>query len=51
MDYPLLESLGYDPFFIPSNIKSDSGTEYRFAAEGWDNQYAAHHPHGVLAGL
>ena len=37
---PLLEALGYQPMFIASNIKSESGTEYQIPYKGWDSEYA-----------
>jgi hypothetical protein len=37
---PLLEALGYEPVFIASNIKSESGTEYQIPYKGWDSEYA-----------
>lgn len=37
---PFLEVLGYQPIFIPSNIKSESGTEYHIPYKGWDSEYA-----------
>jgi hypothetical protein len=37
---PFLEVLGYQPVFIASNIKSESGTEYQIPYKGWDSEYA-----------
>ena len=37
---PLLKSLDYQPVFVPSNIKSESGTEYHIPYKGWDSEYA-----------
>jgi hypothetical protein len=37
---PLLETLSYQPVFIASNIKSESGTEYQIPYKGWDSEYA-----------
>lgn len=37
---PLLEALSYQPVFIASNIKSESGTEYQIPYKGWDSEYA-----------
>ena len=37
---PLLEALGYQPVFIASNIKSESGTEYQIPYKGWESEYA-----------
>src|ERR1035437_3752610 len=37
---PLLEALYYQPVFIASNIKSESGTEYQIPYKGWDSEYA-----------
>ncbi|MEI6137958.1 MAG: DNA methyltransferase [Mariniphaga sp.] len=37
---PFLEALGYHPIFIPSNTKSESGTEYQIPYKGWDSEYA-----------
>jgi hypothetical protein len=38
---PLLKSLGYQPIFVASNIKSESGIEYQIPYKGWDSEYAA----------
>lgn len=37
---PLLKALDYQPVFVPSNIKSESGTEYHIPYKGWDSEYA-----------
>jgi hypothetical protein len=37
---PLLEALGYQPVFVASNIKSESGIEYQIPYKGWDSEYA-----------
>ena len=37
---PFLEALSYQPVFIASNIKSESGTEYQIPYKGWDSEYA-----------
>jgi hypothetical protein len=37
---PFLESLGYKPIFVVSNIKSESGIEYQIPYKGWDSEYA-----------
>ncbi len=37
---PFLEVLGYQPVFVPSSIKSESGTEYQIPYKGWDSEYA-----------
>lgn len=37
---PFLEALDYQPVFIASNIKSESGTEYQIPYKGWDSEYA-----------
>jgi len=37
---PFLEVLDYQPVFITSNIKSESGTEYQIPYKGWDSEYA-----------
>lgn len=37
---PLLKALEYQPVFIASNIKSESGTEYHIPYKGWDSEYA-----------
>lgn len=37
---PLLEALSYQPVFVASNIKSESGTEYQIPYKGWDSEYA-----------
>jgi hypothetical protein len=37
---PFLEALGYQPIFMASNIKSESGTEYHIPYKGWDSDYA-----------
>ncbi len=37
---PCMEALGYQPIFIASNIKSESGTEYQIPYKGWDSEYA-----------
>lgn len=37
---PILETLNYEPVFIASNIKSESGTEYQIPYKGWDSEYA-----------
>jgi hypothetical protein len=37
---PFLEALNYDPTFISSNIKSESGIEYQIPYRGWDSEYA-----------
>jgi len=38
---PFLEALGYQPVYVSSNIKSESGTEYQIPYKGWDSEYAA----------
>lgn len=38
---PFLEALGYQPVYVASNIKSESGTEYQIPYKGWDSEYAA----------
>lgn len=38
---PLLEALGYQPIYVASNVKSESGTEYQIPYKGWDSEYAA----------
>jgi hypothetical protein len=43
---PFLEALGYNPVFIASNIKSESGTEYQIPYKGWDSEYAPFDSHG-----
>ncbi|NJK96783.1 MAG: hypothetical protein HC905_19365 [Bacteroidales bacterium] len=37
---PFWEALDYQPIFIASNIKSESGTEYQLAYKGWESEYA-----------
>ncbi len=37
---PFLEALGYQPVFIASNVKSESGIEYQIPYKGWDSEYA-----------
>ncbi len=37
---PFLESLGYQPVFVATKIKSESGTEYQIPYKGWDSEYA-----------
>jgi hypothetical protein len=37
---PFLEALNYEPAFISSNIKSESGIEYQIPYRGWDSEYA-----------
>ncbi len=37
---PFLETLSYQPVFIASNVKSESGTEYQIPYKGWDSEYA-----------
>lgn len=37
---PLLKTLDYQPVFVPSNIKSESGIEYQIPYKGWDSEYA-----------
>jgi hypothetical protein len=37
---PFLEVLDYQPVFITSNIKSESGIEYQIPYKGWDSEYA-----------
>ncbi len=37
---PFLKALGYDPVFVGSNIKSQSGTEYHIPYKGWSSDYA-----------
>lgn len=37
---PLLKALDYQPVFVASNIKSESGTEYHIPYKGWDSEYA-----------
>jgi len=38
--FPLLRALGYQPVFVPSNVKSESGTEYHIPYKAWDSEYA-----------
>ena len=38
---PFLKALGYQPIFVASNIKSESGIEYQIPYKGWDSEYAA----------
>lgn len=38
---PLLKSLSYDPVFVASNIKSESGIDYHIPYKGWDSIYAS----------
>lgn len=37
---PLLKALDYQPVFVASNFKSESGTEYHIPYKGWDSEYA-----------
>jgi hypothetical protein len=37
---PFLEALGYQPVFIASHVKSESGIEYQIPYKGWDSEYA-----------
>jgi hypothetical protein len=37
---PFLEALDYQPVFVASNIKSESGTEYHIPYKGWESEYA-----------
>jgi len=45
---PFLKSLGYDPQYVASNQKSNSGTEYQIPYKGWSSEYAplVHMVHG-----
>lgn len=37
---PLLEMLDFEPVFVASNIRSESGTDYHIPYKGWDSDYA-----------
>ena len=37
---PFLEALDFQPVFVASNIKSESGIEYQIPYKGWDSEYA-----------
>jgi hypothetical protein len=37
---PFLQSLGYEPQFVPGNIKAESGLEFHIPYKGWDSEYA-----------
>ncbi len=37
---PLLKALDFQPVFVHSNIKSESGTDYHIPYKGWDSEYA-----------
>jgi hypothetical protein len=37
---PFMKSLGYDPQFVASNQKSNSGSDYHIPYKGWNSDYA-----------